>query len=290
MLKPEDVKKFAKGCGADLVGIASIDRFDGAPKNMDPRYINPDARSLIVLGFRILRGCLRGIEEGTFFVVYSSMGYAAINSIYAPMTLWNLCKAIEDEGYEATPIPNHFYWTGAGRPVSEDKPAPDVYIHYRIAAFCAGLGEIGYSKLFLTPEFGPRQRFAAVLTTAPLEPDPLFEGEICDRCMLCVKDCTVGAISGTETVKVNVAGRELEWGKLDVSKCSKGFSGGNEEFNPFFGKGPEGTGPAPVFEYGRALEGARGCMRACMIHLEEQGKIKNAFKDPFRVRKPWRMS
>ena len=67
--------------------------------------------------------------------------------------------------------------------------------------------------MFLTPEFGPRQRFAFLLTDAPLESDTLFDGQICDRCMLCVKDCPVNAISGTETVKVTVAGRELEWGK-----------------------------------------------------------------------------
>ena len=289
MLKSEEVKKFAKKCGADLVGIASMDRFEGAPKNMDPRYINPDAKALIVFGFRIFRGCLRGIEEGTYFVSYSSMGYAGINWVYAPVVLWNFCKALEDEGYEATPIPNIF-WPRTGRPVSEDKPGPDVFLHYRIAAFCAGLGEIGYGKVFLTPEFGPRQRFAAVLTDAPLEPDPLFEvGKLCDRCMLCVKDCTGEAISATETVKVEVAGRMLEWGKLDVERCTSAFAGGNEEFNPFFGTGPKGTGPNPVYEYGRALEGARGCIRACMIHLEEQGKIKNAFKKPFRIRKPWRL-
>ncbi len=38
-----------------------------------------------------------------------------------------------------------------------------------------------------------------------------------------------------------------------------------------------------------ALCGARGCMRACMIHLEESGRIQNTFHNPFRKRKPWRL-
>ena len=50
---------------------------------MDPRYIMPEAKSLIVIGFRVMRGSLRGIEEGTFFSNYSSMGYGVPISVYA---------------------------------------------------------------------------------------------------------------------------------------------------------------------------------------------------------------
>jgi ferredoxin len=319
VLTSEAVKDYARRCGADIVGIASMDRFEGAPKQMDPRYIFPDAQAMVVMGFRILRGALRGIEEGTFWVAYSGMGYAGINWVYQPVVLWNFCKLLEDEGYEAVPIPNNFPWTNTdtsgqnpeatgllreswSRPVSPDKPAPDVFIHLRIAAFCAGMGEIGYSKMFLSPEFGPRQRLAAVITDAPLAPDPIYEGpELCDRCLACVTDCTGQAISTDRTVKVTVAGHELEWGEIDYHKCSRFFCGASEEFNPFMTseKDKEGfnqpVGQAqqykvsPQYVYGRAIEGARGCIRACMVHLEEQGKLKNAFKQPFRRRKPWRL-
>ena len=37
MLTSATVKKIAKECGADIVGITSMDRFEGAPKQMDPR-------------------------------------------------------------------------------------------------------------------------------------------------------------------------------------------------------------------------------------------------------------
>ena len=200
MLTSEMVKNKAKELGADLVGISPMSRFEGAPKQFDGRYIFPGAKSMVVLAFRIPRGSLRGIEEGTLFSNYPSMGYAALNQIYGPMVLWNLNRYIEDFGYEAIPMLN----TNGGEaintvtgnfrkdwsvPVREGNPYPDVLIHFRIAAYMAGLGEFGWSKVFLTPEFGPRQRFVILLTDAELEPDPIYEGKICDRCKLCVKDC-----------------------------------------------------------------------------------------------------
>lgn len=295
MISAQSVKELAKANGADLVGIASMDRFEGAPKQMDPRCIFPGAKAMIVLACRIPRGVFIGIEEGTHYVSYSLMGYAGINFVRMPMVLWSLTNYIEDEGYDAYPIANHNPWPGhdiidgSARegfsvPVAPGKPRPDVTPHLRIAAFAAGLGEIGYSKVFLTPEFGPRQRFGAILTNAPLQPDPLFEGRICDRCMRCAKECSGQAISTKETVKITVAGREIEWGKLDEKRCSIAFRGGNPETNPFYADRPD-----RVMWHGEALEGASGCMRACMIHLEEKGILQNQFKEPFRKSSPWRL-
>ncbi len=231
----EEIKNKAMESGSDLVGIVSIDRFNGAPKQMDPIYIFPEAKVIIVFAFRIPRGYFRGIEEGTYFNAYPSMGYGLINLVSAPVVLREVACLLEDKGYEAVPYPNIRSIIGSGKPVSPDKPFPDVLIDFRIAAFCAGLGEIGYSKIFLTPEFGPRQRFALMLTDAPLELDPIYEGvKLCDRCMLCVKDCSGNAISRTETVKVKVGGRELEWGKLDNNRCIIANSGGVKETSPFF--------------------------------------------------------
>lgn len=291
-----DVKDYAKTHGADLVGIASMDRFEGAPPEMDPRHIFPEARAMIVVACRIPRGTLIGIEEGTFFQSYAMMGYAGINFVRMPMVLWNVANFLEDAGYDAIPIANHFPWSGINndngqklkdwsRPVAPGKPAPDVFLHYRIAAFAAGLGEIGYSKVFLTPEFGPRQRFGAILTNAPLEADPLFEGKICDRCMCCVRACSGKAIHPTETVRVTVAGREIEWGRLDVPRCRSAFCGGAPESNPF----AMSQVADKIMWHGEALEGASGCMRACMVHLEQKGVLKNRFREPFRKRQPWKL-
>lgn len=293
MITAKEVKEHAKRLGADLVGISPMNRFEGAPKQMDARYIFPGAKSMIVVGFRIARGTLRGIEEGTLFSNYPSMGYAALNQVYGPMVLWNLTRILEDEGHETIPMLNANggeainpvtgkFRKGWSRPAADGKPYPDILVHFRLAAYMAGLGELGWSKVFLTPEFGPRQRFAILLTDAELEPDPIYEGRICDRCKLCVKDCKGKAISMNESVKVTVAGHEIEWGKLNELACEKGIQGGlDKELNPFEGEYPRQYG------YGRAVEGACGCIRACMVHLEERKKIKNLFKNKFRNGKQW---
>ncbi|NLG15087.1 MAG: hypothetical protein GX561_12900 [Lentisphaerae bacterium] len=293
MITAKEVKAHAYRLGADLCGIAPMSRFEGAPPQNDARYIFPNAKSLIVLGFRIARGTLRGIEEGTLFSNYSSMGYAALNQVYGPMVLWNLTRILEDEGHETIPMLNANggeainpvtgkFRKGWSRPARPGKPYPDILVHFRLAAFIAGLGEIGWSKLLLTPQFGPRQRLAIMLTDAELEPDPIYEGKICDRCKLCVKNCHGNALSMNESVKVTVAGHELEWSKLNPLACEKGIQGGSEgELNPFEVEYPR------MYGYGRAIEGACGCMRACMIHLEERRKIKNLFNNPFRSEPQW---
>ncbi len=326
MLNADLVKQCALQSGADLVGIGDMERFEGAPRDFDPRYIFPEARSIIGLGFRIHRGLLRGVEEGTFFGAYPSMGYANINDVYAPMVLRELGDLLEDNGYEAVLYQNTAvrYGTNAGRPVRPDYPRPDVFLHFRIAAYICGMGEIGYSKVFVTPQFGPRQRFAFVITDAPLDPDPLYEGpELCDRCMECVVECPGGCISREKTVKISIEGREVEWGEIDVEKCGAVFQTSVPEYNPFMPEeageyirrlvatepgeerrrlAAERGGPWDVgrqipynragwesYHHPGALCGARGCIRACMIHLEEQDKLQNKFHSRFRLREPWRL-
>ena len=314
MLTAAEVKQHARRLGADAVGITSMDRYEGAPKQMDPRFIMPDAKSLIVMAFRVMRGSLRGIEEGTFFSNYSSMGYGGLTYLYMPLVVINLSKIIEDEGYEAVPIGHQSDWRGIAnngvahanysRPVRPGNPQPDIMVHLRIAGFLAGLGEIGYSKVFLTPEFGPRQRLGVVLTEMELEPDPIYNGpKLCNRCMACVKECPGNAIPEDKTVKVTVAGHELEWANIDLEACNIAFRGAEEVsdaddkgdylrerpgYKPSF-ISPFHHKPPNVYKTGTAICGGRGCLRACMISLEKRGVLKNKFKRPFRRRKPWTM-
>ena len=307
----QELKKYTKQLGADIVGIASMDRFEGAPKQMDPRYIMPEAKSLIVMGFRVMRGSLRGIEEGTFFSNYSSMGYGGLTYLYMPMTVINLCKMIEDEGYEAIPIGHQSDWRGIdnegnlrknySKPVREGYPQPDIMLHLRICGFLAGLGEIGYSKMLITPEFGPRLRLGVILTELELEPDPIYNGpKLCNRCMACVRECPGNAISAEKTVKVTLAGHEVEWGEIDCDACDIAFRGGEicsdgevgsymkgrddvkpGSHSPFY------TKPNNLYKTGQAICGARGCTRACMINLESRGVLTNKFKQKFRRRPKW---
>ncbi len=315
MLTAEFIKQQAKAMGADCVGIASIDRFEGAPIQQDPRQIMPEAKSVIAVAFRVNRGSLRGIEEGTFFSNYSAMGYGGITYLFMPMVVMNMARLIEDEGYEAIPYGHQSDWRaidqdgmtrdGFSRPVAPGRAAPDVAVNLRIAAYLAGLGEIGYSKVFLTPEFGPRQRVGIIITEAELEPDPIYNGTpLCNRCKACVRECPGQAINGEKTVKATLAGHDVEWGELDCAACDVAFRGGKEltdpdhevpyvdgtmygkpitasEISPFYKK------PHNLYNTGQAVCGGRGCMRACMINMEARGVVNNKFHSKFRRRKPW---
>lgn len=307
----EIIKKKALEMGADAVGIGSIDRWANAPLQMDPKQIMPECKSVIGMVFRVNRGSLRGVEEGTYFSNYSAMGYGGITYLYMPMTVINLSKFIEDQGYEAIPMGHQSDWRGIdnvgymknrfSRPVAPGRAAPDVMIHLRISAFLCGLGEIGFSKMFLSPQFGPRCRVGVIMTDVELEPDPIYDGpQLCNRCMACVNACPGKAFSTEKTVKVELAGRTVEWSDLDMDKCNIAFTGAEfsddenkkeylpgqphtkpGSWSPFFEK------PPTLYNTGQAVCGARGCTRACMISLESRGVLQNNFKEKFRRRPQW---
>lgn len=325
MIATNELKDFARKRGVDLIGIAPVSRLEYLPPEENPLSIFSYAERVVVLGFRIPRGSLRGIEEGTYWAGYNFMSYGDVNAVSMIQGLRDVALWLEDRGWESVPYP-HYYPGGvpglqgglAGEPVAPDRPAPDVWLNFRAAAAAAGLGEIGYSKVFLTPQFGPRQRFCLIITDAPMAPDPMFEGKICDGCMLCVKTCPPGAISSSKTVKVTIDGREFEWGKLDAAKCTLCHAGAMRSASPFIAEQPELSGykegndrenyrraVATVHEiaentpYYRALRrsfphhcaicGARGCVRTCMDHLEKVGRIEARFRNPFRRRPAWQL-
>ncbi|MFH0939256.1 MAG: hypothetical protein V1899_08245 [Planctomycetota bacterium] len=309
------VKKKALAFGADFVGIGNIERWSNAPLQMDPKQIMPECRSIICVGFRVMRGSLRGIEEGTFFSNYSSMGYGGITYLYMPMTVINIARYIEDHGYEAIPMGHQSDWRAIdnegvlqphySRPVAPGRAAPDVMIHLRIAAFLCGCGEIGFSKMFLSPQFGPRNRVGIILTDANLAPDPIYNGpKLCNRCLACVKACPGQAFNPKKVVKVNLAGHSVEWADINCKACDVAFRGGqatdepvspNQTYDaPMYGKNvtrgawtPFYQKPKNLYNSGQAICGARGCVRNCMISLEARNALQNRFKQKFRRRQPW---
>ena len=56
MLSSKMIKEAALEAGADACGIGPMSRFEGAPKEMDPRYLFPGVKSIIGFVFRIPRG------------------------------------------------------------------------------------------------------------------------------------------------------------------------------------------------------------------------------------------
>jgi epoxyqueuosine reductase len=241
-LTKEEIKEFALSRGLDLIGVANIERFEGAPIRMHPASIFPEAKSVIVVGKRILRGGWRGIEEGTYWPTYTYFDYhGLLNSFFISYPLYDLACFLEDNGWEAVP-----YYPGVPEaqppgvePLREGGVPPNVHLAIRIAATAAGVGEMGWSKVFLTKQFGPRQRLHAIITDMPIEPDPLVEpGSICTRCMECVRGCpgAIPHIREGKKVQIRIEDKTYEWADVDMGKCTLIYHGGDPRVSPFIHK------------------------------------------------------
>ena len=241
-LTKEKIREMGYKLGLDLVGFANIERFKNSPERMHPASVFPEAKTVIVVGKRILRGGWRGIEEGTYWISYTYFNYhGLLNTFFIQEPLYNLSCFIEDHGYEAVPM-----YSGVPevqppvKPLRENQPPPDVFLAIRIAATAAGLGEIGWSKVFLTEKFGPRQRLHAIITDLEVEPDPLVKpGSICKRCMECVKDCPSGAIPHIKEgkkVSIKIENYTYEWADIHLGKCTLSYHGGDSRVSPFIHK------------------------------------------------------
>ena len=90
----EKLTELCKGWGADLVGFAPIDRF---PADSAVRKLLPEAKTVIGLGFRVLRGAYRGIEEGSTYYQYTTMGVENLEETVMPLALINVANLIEDD-------------------------------------------------------------------------------------------------------------------------------------------------------------------------------------------------
>ena len=185
-----DIKSLARSLGADLCGIAGVDRFAHAPQGYHPRDVMPACRSVISFACRFPVGTLH---------CNTPVPYTRVrNSITAKMDriALDLCMHLDSAGFLAAPIPtNESEWdarTERWRSIISQKHA----------AQAAGLGTIGRHSLLITPEFGSMVWLGAVLTDAVLSPDPLLE-PACTGCNLCIDACPVNALE-TPDMKQNV--------------------------------------------------------------------------------------
>ena len=237
-LTSQMVKDAAFRAGAGDIGIANIERFSNAPRMMHPKNIFPECKSVITIVQPIPRGTYRGITEGTHWANYTFYSYNRLNTLFRPAVTFETACFIEDNGSEAVPVyPAVPERPGDIEPVAPDRPAPDVAINVRIAAVACGVGEIGWSKVFISPKFGPRVRLGTILTDAELEPDPLIpQGTLCNRCMACVPKCPGCAIpkkGERETIKIKIEDQTYEWGDVHMGRCTLTHHGLNREASPF---------------------------------------------------------
>lgn len=292
--------------GADLVGFAPIERFS---EQSAVHQLMPEAKTVIGLGFRVLRGAYRGVEEGSTYYQYTTMGVENMEETIMPMISLRLSMMLEEEGFCALPQRRHQLIME-----EEDSVNPEMYhnfiyrnrgqelqMDFDEAAVLCGLGEIGFHGGLLTEEFGPFVRTCFVLTDVEIEGSPVKEPHLCDGCKECVKACPGSAID--------------ENGRVDAWQCAVYYNGANGLKNPFMP--PDAyeefedrleiiSGQAKVtpekaksilnrtYFYPGINHGycpsicGKACDVRCYIHLEEKGVLTRKFKTPFRKREEWK--
>lgn len=196
------VKEYTRQLGADVVGIASVERFAPAPEGYKPTDLLESAASVVTFGVRNLPA----VVDNSPSYVYSKMGYYFLNR-YLDRIAYDLARFLDDQGWAALPL-------GAIqalrlKTINTPEGLKECFMgifSLKHAAEQAGLGRIGKSNLLITPQYGPRIRLGALITNAPLMADPLLEDSVChSKCSLCLEACPTKAIS--------------EQGNLDHIKC-----------------------------------------------------------------------
>jgi epoxyqueuosine reductase QueG len=119
-------------------------------------------------------------------------------------------SVLQRSGYRAYPVP-------ASKSVDDEELC--AAFSHKMGAQLAGLGWIGKSCLLVTPEYGPRVRWATVLTDAPLQPTGGPMAERCGECTQCVQICPVQAFTGRP-----FRADEPRAARYDAHKCDRYFA------------------------------------------------------------------
>ena len=298
--------ELAKANCVDIVGFAPASRFESD----NPIFkIMPETKTVIGLGFRVLRGIYRGIEEGSTYYQYTTMAVENMEETIMPMAQLKVSMLIEKEGYIALPQRRHQQIMAEGNSTNPEvaydavyrEKTAEVQMDFLDTAIKCGLGEKGFHNTLLTDEFGPMIRYCFILTDAEIEATEVVKPHICDKCGKCKDACPGKAIDAD--------------GNVDPWQCAVYYNGANGTKNPFMpydafegmdnrleiiageAKVTPETAKAildKIYFYPPAQHAyqcsicGRACDVACYIHLEEKGILTKKFKTPFRKREEWK--
>ncbi len=215
----ERIKAELLSNGMDLVGFAPVSRWEHAPYLLSPQAILPESQTVIVGAIHITDTWVEmgGEPEPQD---HSPGGWLGQNEMMDRI-MYRVSRMLHDCGHKAIPVTASNIWRYRQYEGIPSLFAPDLsHIH---AAVAAGLGEIGWSGLALTPEFGSRCRFLSIVTSADLTPTPMYDGpELCDKCMECVKHCPSGAMKKElgKPHEVKIGGKTYRYANKNMWRCA----------------------------------------------------------------------
>ena len=160
----------------------------------------------VTLMYRLSNAIVEEIDGAPTYAYFQH--YRAVNALLDRCALI-ACEMLRREGARAYPI-------AASQSVHDRGDKYTGIYQHKSAAVAAGLGWIGKSALFVSPQYGPRVRLATVLTDLPLPSDAVPMASRCGGCTRCVEACPAGAVLGVNYV------RGMERSEIfDAEKCSR---------------------------------------------------------------------
>ena len=175
-----EIKKLCRSLGADLVGIASVERFVNAPKGHHPIDVMPTVKSVISLRMVLPKDTLEQDIR-----TYTDIRNEAIKKM--DKVAADVAAELKKHKHKAVPI------VSLGGKFVDGRFRSRVSLKH--AAELAGLGVIARNYLLTNDKYGNLPWFTAVVTSLELEPDPLATYVVCNNCSLCVDLCPSGALA-----------------------------------------------------------------------------------------------
>jgi epoxyqueuosine reductase len=184
----EEIKKKAIESGFTSVGITSPDSMRDLPygwvadvKNlMPPEQIMPGTRSVVLLVFN-------GWDKAFSLQIDSPewKGYGLHSPEEAPEGFYVSYKVTMSKAW---PLVAYLRESGHQAQLTTSIPM-------KTTAIQCGLGSQGKNTLFVHPEVGPRAMLMAILTSATLDVDEPYEGDLCGKCDICISACPSKALT-----------------------------------------------------------------------------------------------
>jgi epoxyqueuosine reductase QueG len=184
-----EMRTQARTLGADYFGIADI----AAVKDELAAQGYPLAQSYrhaVALGMRVVNTIVDELDPQAGFPtlqLYRQFCYDTINQRLDAIAS-QLAALLQAQGHDCLPVP--------ASPSTIDNGRLYGAFSNKAAAHLAGLGWIGKSCLLITPDAGPRVRWATVLTNAPLAHCGKPTEGRCGDCQQCVDACPSRAFTG----------------------------------------------------------------------------------------------
>lgn len=191
-ISADEIKYRAKELGADLCGIASVERFADAPSGFHPTDILKACKSVIVIAMRIPVNTLISSSQAIYTFTHTRV-FDKINSITFAIAI-----ELEKWGSCAVPVPAsepYEYW-------DDSRQHGQGILSLKHAAVRAGLGQMGKNTLLVNDQCGNMLLLGAVLLGEEIEPDLLATYQACiPGCRICLDACSVSALDGNTIVQ-----------------------------------------------------------------------------------------